>query len=255
MAKAKGNGKLITVCVIVYLVCLIALTPLNVVYKAIAPSQLPVAIVAVTGTLWNGNVVLKHPLTGQVDAKWQLQPLGLITGTLKGKVNIDANQVELKGQASFNALSQDVELSNVNGFVSAHLINQVIAQSKTQINGDLELNRTNLKYNLATGESATASGQLVWQGGQVNYPKGRNMASANLPMLVARISSENSELSAAVSTTEGVQVANASLKKDGWANVAVRKAMVDLVGEKWPNKVSLDAVVFEISERVFAREL
>ena len=254
MAKAKGNGKLITVCVIVYLICLIALTPLNVVYKAIAPNQLPVDIVAVTGTLWNGNVVLKHPLTGQVDAKWQLEPLSLLTGSLTGDLNVEANQVELKGKATFNSLSKEVELSNVNGFISASLINQFIEQSKTQINGDLELNRTNLQYNLATGESSSASGQLVWQGGQVNYPKGRNMASANLPMLVAKISSENSELTAAVSTAEGLQVANASLKKDGWANVAVRKAMVDLVGEKWPNKVSADAVVFEISERVFARE-
>ena len=161
--------------------------------------------------------------------------------------------LDFKSLITVNGLTQSIELEKTSGLVSAGFINKIIAQSKSKISGDLELNNTNVEYNFATGESNAASGQLVWLGGQVKYPKGRTMASANLPMLVAKLGSENKELKVDVATTDGVEVANASLKKDGWANVAVRKAMVDLVGEKWPNKVSADAVVFEVSERIFTR--
>ena len=253
VAKAKGNKRLIAVSIIIYVVCLIALTPLNVVYRALSPNNLPVDVLAVSGTLWQGQVVVKHAMTGQVSSDWSLHPWSLLTGNIKADLAVDSNAAQFNTQLSYNALSQQVNLEKTSGFVSAGLINRVIAQSKTQINGDIELTNTDIIYNLATGESDQANGQLVWMGGQVNYPKGRKMASANLPMLVAKLSSQNNELHAQVATVEGLQVANASLKKDGWANVAVRKAMIDLVGEKWPNKVSADAIVFEISERIFTR--
>ena len=253
MAKAKGNKRLIAVSIVVYIVCLIVLMPLNVVYRVLAPSNLPVDVLAVSGTLWQGEVVVKHPMSGQVSSKWSLSPLSLLAGNIQAELAVNSNVAELSSQLAFNALTQTLTINDTNGFVSAGLVNRVIAQSKTQINGDIELTNTNLVYDFVSGESDQASGQLVWMGGQVNYPKGRNMASANLPMLVAKLSSQNSELQASVATVEGVQVASASLKKDGWANVAVRKAMIDLVGERWPNKVSADAVVFEISERIFTR--
>ncbi|MFY0642546.1 MAG: type II secretion system protein N [Bermanella sp.] len=253
MAKAKGNRRLIAVCITVYFVCLIALMPLNVVYRVLAPTNLPVDVLAVSGTIWQGKVVIKHDMTGQLDAKWALKPLSLITGRLQAQMSVDSSVFDFKSLVTVNGLTQSIELEKTSGLVSAGLINKIIAQSKTKMSGDLELNNTHVEYNFATGESSAASGQLVWMGGQVKYPKGRKMASANLPMLVAKLGSENKELKVDVATTDGVQVANASLKKDGWANVAVRKAMIDLVGEKWPNKVSADAVVFEVSERIFTR--
>jgi len=253
VAKAKGNKRLIAVSIVVYIVCLMALTPLNVVYRLVAPSHLPVEVLAVSGTLWHAEVVVKHPMTGQVSTEWRLQPWNLLIGQVKANLSVTSNAAELEALVTLNGLSQEIEIKNGKGFVSAGLINRVIAQSKTQINGDIELNNANAHYSFATGESQQASGQVVWMGGQVNYPKGRKMASATLPMLVAKLGSENNELQANLATVEGLQVASASLKKDGWANVAVRKSMIDLVGEKWPNKVSPDAVVFEISERIFSR--
>ena len=253
VAKAKGNKSLIAVCIIVYMLCLIALVPLNVVYRFVAPSNLPVEVLSVSGTVWQGGAVIKHNLTGQVQSQWSLDALSLLTGQVRAQVSVRSQQFELESEANYNGLNQTIDLQQTSGFVSATLINQLIAQSKTQISGDLELNKLDIQYNLMTGESGQANGQLVWAGGQVSYPKGRKQGSANLPMLVARLSSENQELSANVTTADGLQVANANLKKDGWANLAVRKAMIDLVGEKWPNKVSADAIVFEVSERIFTR--
>jgi len=254
VAKAKSNRGLIAVAVIVYLVCLIALTPLNVVYRFMAPENLPVEVVTVNGTLWQGQAVVKHPMTGQLTGNWSLAPLSLLSGQVKADVDVDSNLAQLSAKMTFNPITQNVLLEDTEGFLSASLINKGLVKTKTQINGDFELSNTEIQYNLASGESEQASGQLVWMGGQVVYPVGRKHKSAQLPMLVAKLSSENNELIANVATVEGKPVAAASMKKDGWANLAVRKAMIDLVGEKWPNKVSEDAVVFEVSERIFTRE-
>jgi len=253
VAKAKGNRGLIAVSVIVYLVSVIALTPVNVLYKMFAPESLPVEVVAVSGTLWTGQAVIKHPMVGQVTGDWSLSAGDLLTGRVKADIELNSNLAQLSGQVTANPLTLDVWLEDTTGYVSASLINQALVKSKTQINGDFELNKSNIHYNLKSGESESASGQLVWLGGQVVYPKGRKHASAQLPMLVAKLSSQNKELQADVSTVEGLSLASASMKKDGWANLAVRKAMIDLVGEKWPNKVSQDAIVVELSERVFTR--
>ncbi|GAA6135147.1 hypothetical protein NBRC116188_19370 [Oceaniserpentilla sp. 4NH20-0058] len=253
MAKAEGNRGLIAVSIVVYLVCLIALTPLSVVHKFLAPENLPVEVVAVSGTLWKGEVVLKHPMTGQISSMWSIYPMALIKGQVKADLEVDSSLAQFTSQVAFNPLTNQVAFNETNGFVSANLVNKALVQSKTQVNGDFELSDTHLEYNLTTGESDEASGQVVWMGGNVVYPKGRKHAQAELPMLVAKITTENKELLANVSTVEGQQLATASIKKDGWANLAVRKAMIDLVGEKWPNKVSSDTVVFEVSERVFTR--
>lgn len=253
MAKAEGNRGLIAASIVAYLVCLIALTPLSVVYKLLALDNLPVEVVAVSGTLWKGEVVVKHPMTGQVTGIWSLYPMALFKGQVKADLDMDSSLAQFTSQVSFNPLTNQVIFNETKGFISANLVNKALVQSKTQVNGDFELSNTHLQYNLITGESDDASGQLVWMGGNVVYPKGRKHAQAQLPMLVAKITTENKELLANVSTVEGQQVATASIKKDGWANLAVRKAMIDLVGEKWPNNVSSDTVVFEVSERVFTR--
>jgi len=253
VAKAKGNRGLIAVAVIVYIVSVLALTPVNVLYKYFAPKNLPVDVVALSGTVWDGQAVIKHPMVGQVTGDWSLSLAALVTGAVKAKVDIESNLAQLSGQLIANPLTQDLWLEDTSGFISASLINQALVKNKTQINGDFELNKSSIHYNLASGESDSANGQLVWLGGKVVYPKGRKHAQAQLPMLVAKLSTENKELQAKVSTVEGQQVASASMKKDGWANLAVRKGMIDLVGEKWPNKVSSDTVVFEVSERLFTR--
>lgn len=253
MAKAKGSRALVAVSIIVYIVCLLVLMPLNVLHRFLAPDNLPVDVVALKGTIWRGQAVVKHPMVGQVTGDWVLEPLALLSGQVKATIDVNSSQAQLSSFVSINPITQNIVLEQTNGFMSAALANKVLVDAKTQISGDFELTANTLAYNLQTGESKKADGQLVWMGGKVAYPKGRKHASADLPMLVARLGNENNELQAKVATVEGLQVASASVKKDGWAALAVRKAMIDLVGEKWPSNVSQDAVVFEVSERIFTR--
>lgn len=247
---AKGHKKLIIVSILAYFVFLLAMLPLNVVYQVLQP-KLPVQVLSVGGTIWNGELVVKHNYTGQLNARWSLSILPLLWGSVEADVEADSNTAELKGLVTFNGLSGELTVQNLDAFVQASLINRFLRANRTSIQGDVELSKAQLAYNLFDRQANLASGNVIWAGGDVNYPKGRKKKTANLPMLVAKLNAEGGELKATVTTTEGQPVAKAYVKPDGWAGVSVMKRMVDLVGEPWPNKAAADSVILDVSERLF----
>jgi hypothetical protein len=224
--------------------------PLNVAYKLVAPKGLPVQVVAVSGTIWNGHVTLKQALTGQVVAKWQLKVLPLIIGDIQTAFQIDSSEFNAKLDIAYSPVTNNVIVTNLNGFVEAAFINRVAKPNKVKMSGDLEINNVAINYSISDIYAHDASGRAVWMGGDVSYPKGRKTGRATLPMLIADISSQSGELRVDVHTTDNLSVANANLKTDGWGSVEVLKRMIDLVGEPWPSKASADTAVFEISEKV-----
>ena len=224
--------------------------PLNIAYKLIDPKGLPIKVVSVSGTLWDGHLVLKQSVIGQTQFDWELSPVALLTGEVDSIFSVKSAQFEGKGNVSV-ALNGDISFSQVSAYVDAALINKPLRSQKVHLSGDLELIQTNIVFNMKDKITSSASGRLVWAGGDVQYPKGRSKKTANLPMLIADISSLNGELLAQVHTDDGKNVAKGNLKSDGWAGIAILKRMIDLVGEPWPNKASADSVIFEVSEKVF----
>ena len=250
MAKAKTNRKLVVVSILAYFVCLLVMFPLNIAYKLIDPKGLPVKVVSVSGTLWDGHLVLKQSVVGQTQLDWELSPVALLTGEVDSMFSVKSAQFEGKGNVSVT-LNGDISFSQVSAYVDAALINKPLRSQKVHLSGDLELIQTNIVFNMKDKITSSASGRLVWAGGDVQYPKGRSKKTANLPMLIADISSLNGELLAQVHTDDGKNVAKGNLKSDGWAGIAILKRMIDLVGEPWPNKASADSVIFEVSEKIF----
>lgn len=251
MAKAENYRKIVFFSVLAYIVFLLAMFPLNVAYKLIDPKGLPVQVLAVSGTVWNGEVTVKHQMTGQMSAQWQLNMLPLLMGSLQSSLKVEGADLNAQLEASFNPITQNVSLSQFNGFVQAGLVNRIAKRNRVTLSGDLEISNVSVNYNLSDKFASDASGRIVWMGGNVSYPKGRKKGQANLPMLIADLSEDSGALNVNVHTTENLAVATANLKTDGWGNVAVLKRMIDLVGEPWPNKASPDTAVFEISEKVF----
>ncbi len=249
--EAKKSRKILYVSLLAYLVCLLAMFPINIAYKLFSPKNLPVEVMAVSGTVWNGELVFKHIMSGQVRLNWQLSPLNLLLGKVSSEVSFKGTQLDGKGALSIGFISGDIELSHATAYINSALINQPLRAQKITVQGDVELNDTNVVFNWRDKKTSMARGRLIWMGGDVKYPKGRKSKHANLPMLVADLSEENGELKAQVNTTEGLGVAYANLKTDGWGSVAVQKRMVDLLGEPWSNKASPDSSIFELSEKLF----
>lgn len=251
MAKADNHRKLVFFCILAYLLFLTAMFPLNVAYKLVDPKGLPVQVLAVSGTIWNGDVTVKHAMTGQLKAKWQLQPVSLLMGQVQSSLQIESAELNAQLDASFNPLTSTVGIENLNGFIQSAFINRIANRNKVTVNGDVEISNVAIEHKLSETFTSFAGGRAVWMGGNVVYPKGRKTGNANLPMLIADLSHEAGELKVDLHTTDNLTVANANLKTDGWGSVAVLKRMIDLVGEPWPNKASADTAVFEISEKVF----
>ncbi len=249
MAKASQNRTLWVVSILAYVVFLLAMLPLNIVYQAVNP-KLPIQVVAVTGTLWNGGVVIKHSYTGQLDVQWHLNPASLLMGTLNTDLKIEGTLINAQTNLVMS-LSGDISFNDANAYINSQILKKPLQQQRVKVQGDIELSNLNLVYNLSDKKTAQASGRLIWMGGDVQYAKGRKTKNATLPMLVTDLSSKNGELLASVNTTEGLSVATANLKTDGWAGIAIQKRMIDLLGEPWSAKASADSVVFEVSEKVF----
>jgi len=250
VAKAPNNKKLIAISIVAYVVFLIALMPVNVVYKALAPKNLPVDVVAVSGTLWDGNLVVNHPMTGQVSTDWQLSVLPLFWGQLALNIELSGNQLELDSHITAFPISQTVTLGKTTGLVGQSLINKAIRQTQRTMEGDVEINIQALEYNFANKQALKADGNLVWLGGEVSYPVGRKTKRTTMPMLVAKLSEQQGRLLVDLQTTDGNGVAQAHLNTDGWGGVSIYKRMLDLINEPWPGNVGPDDVIFEVSERV-----
>ncbi len=251
VAEAKKSRKIWVVSVLAYIVFLLVMFPINIAYQLIAPKNLPVKVVAVSGTLWNGEVIVKHPMSGQVQLDWQLSAFDLLLGQISSDLKVKSSQLEGQGHVSIGLLSGDIEIAHTQAFVNAALINTPLKSQRVSIQGNVELNDTNIVFNWHDKKTSKANGRLVWMGGDVKYPKGRTSKNANLPMLVADISANDGELLAQVNTEDGLAVAKANLKTDGWASVAIQKRMVDLLGEPWSKKASPDSTIFELSEKLF----
>lgn len=251
MAKAVSNRKLIIFSVLAYLSFLLVMFPLNVIYKLVNPQGLPVQVVAVSGTIWNGEVIAKHQLTGQVKTRWELNPLSLLIGAVDTAIEVESTEINGALNVELNVLTQKTTLSNLNAYISTAFINKVAKRSRVSLTGDVEISNVSVTYDIPKRYTEFAEGRVVWLGGNASYPKGRKTVSATLPMLIADVGYGNGEMNVNAHTTENLSVATATLKTDGWGSVAVLKRMVDLIGEKWPNKASADTVVFEISEKVF----
>lgn len=250
MAAQTRNRRLIIVGILAYVLFLLALFPINIAYKLIDPKGLPISVEALSGTLWNGEAVVKQRDLGRLDVSWELSPASLFIGQFNAQVKAKSQKANFSGEVVASAAGT-VEIIDSKGFLSAELVNQFARRQRANLAGDFELMGLNVIYDVNAKQAQTASGRLVWQGGQVTYPVGRKKKNATMPMLVADISSENGELKALVNTTEGQPVAEANLKTDGWAGVAIKRRLVDLAGEKWMGKADADTTVFEVSEKVF----
>lgn len=225
--------------------------PLNVIYKILDPKGLPVEVLSVSGTIWDGDVTVRHRQAGQINAQWTLPVLSALIGQPSPSLALKGQALEAELDASFNLLSGDVSVENGKGYLQSSLVNQFIRASRANIQGDFELSNLALEMNLRSKTASDVKGRLVWTGGQVKYPKGRKQKNTNMPMLIADLKLVDKEVQALVNTTDGQIVASANIKPDGWAGVAVKKRLIDLVGEPWPNKASADTTVFEVSEKIF----
>lgn len=250
MTTKTRNRWFIAVGILAYVIFLLALFPVSLIQKWVLPSSLPVQVVAATGTLWHADIKLNHPMLGAIDASWQIKPARLLVGKLAAEIDVKNPDFKLSARLSATPAGI-VNLREVKVFVTPALINRFTAGQGVNISGDLDLSNAEFSFDMSAHKTLAAKGRAVWQGGRVNYRIGAQNKTAQLPVLLANLSAEAGQLNVGIVTTEGDDLADALVKPDGWASVAVKRRFIDVLGENLPGTAPADASIFEVSHRIF----
>lgn len=131
-----------------------------------AASALPIKVERVGGTLWNGFLVgqLSNPMArGPVVVDWNLNGFRLLLGEASMDLSLEGSAYRLSGSGHWGLWGKGV--SDLNGDVQAHLLNQSLRQFDVSAEGVLKIE--NLSINLSGKKITKAIGQISWSGGSV----------------------------------------------------------------------------------------
>jgi hypothetical protein len=95
-------------------------------------------------------------------------------------------------------------------------------------------------------------GELLWDGGPVQYRKLDARATYPLPPMNGHLSMVDSELKLDVLQTQGsLMVLEATLQSSGWGAVSIYKRFFDLAGKKWLATETADDVALMVEQKLW----
>jgi general secretion pathway protein N len=245
--SAKGY---VLIGLISYIIFVVLTAPLDFIWPKIQPKlgPLPVQVISIDGTLWQGQVQLQAPQVGLISAQWDIQISDLFSGQLTALVVATGDELKFKGLVSTNG--EQVEVTDSEAFMSSRYLKPLLRQGRASLEGNFELNSFNGLVSLADKQIKTAQGRMVFSGGDVSFPIDGRTISAELPILVGDISKPSDNVDLQITDTEGNSIGSGYVQPDGWAGIVIRRRLLDMLGQKWPADVGEDAVIFEVSQKI-----
>ena len=208
------------------------------------------------GSIWQGHIDLE--VSGMpFRADWDILQSQLLKGAFAVAFSISnqdpSNNFKkpdwIKGNV-FGSVFGSVGCFDVNGLVSADLINR-LANGQFSLENNVVLN--SLDVNFKKNNFKTAKGELSWPGGLIAfYDPARGQQQVVLPALKGNISSRESNLTGrlALDGTSDILV-SAEIDGKGEVYIAIRKRMLDVLGQRWNKAVDPDDVILEIQQALF----
>ena len=219
-----------------------------------APSQLKIG--EAKGSVWQGHIDLEvsgMPFTAGWDilqSQWFKGSFALaFTVTNQGPSNKFKNPDWIKGNI-FGSIFGKVGCFDVNGLVSAKLINQ-FADGQFSLENNIVLN--SLDVNFKNNNFEAVKGALNWPGGLIGYyDPSRGQQQVVLPALKGVIVSQDGKLKGDLTLDGSSDVlVSAEIDGKGEAYVAIRKRMLDVLGQGWNKTVDPDDVILEVQQALF----
>lgn len=250
----KRTGSLWVIGLIAYSVFLFVQLPAKTLWGWVKPAvKLPVNIENVQGLWWKGSAhwyLHSAGLAGGV--KWNLNFTSLLGGKLGAQLQLQSTHFKAETLVKISP-SKQLYLDDATFNVNAQLINGQLQSMGASLSGDLELRSTNAVIALEPFSINKLEGEAVWLGGEAQYPAGNQRRKAEIPILVGKLGcdSKSGNVQMPVTTTDGESVADVYLKKDGWGGVAIKRRLVDIIGEQWPSRAAPDDSIFTAEEKLF----
>ncbi|MAD45054.1 MAG: hypothetical protein CMI02_00600 [Oceanospirillaceae bacterium] len=229
-------------------------TPLHFVWGFVEPQvkRLPVNIHHVNGTLWDGHAKIGVPqmrALGELQARWTLSPLSLLTGAAAVNLQVEGQGLRLQADTRIG-MDQQLDIHSASGYLDSAVVAPVLKKNRISVGGNFELSQLSGELNLAQRRFADISGRVVYSGGEVSVPVNNKPVQATMPMVLGNIAMEGNKAVITATTTDNKELLQAYMQPDGWGGVAVRRRFIDALGQEWPNKAEEDTVIFEVSHKI-----
>lgn len=230
-----------------YVVFLLAMVPASLpIHYAEAKLPRGVQLTQIDGSIWQGGVVITYQ-NEDYRLLWELNPWELLLLQLSATFDLQNEHIALSGKIMGSPSGAGV--SAVSGFIGEQPIETLARDFSVSIENPLRVVDMGLSFDGALFDNV--SGVFRWQGGSVQYKAGRKPKSVQVPALKAQLGLDEEQLLLSVLTQEDESVlASINLSPEGMAAVAVRKRMLDVVGQRWGQEVDPDFVVFEVQEQL-----
>lgn len=243
---------LVLLFVVTWLVALVVYLPAGWVWAQASrgidlPEQVEVA--SVGGTLWSGTAVIRA-LGKPVSISWHLEPASAIYGfiPLEWEANTTGSRAEgsltavFEGRLRFLMREARIDLAEVTAMGGP--------LERVRVPGIMELESVFLVWDPDEG-LVDARGRGQWPGGPVTWPMGGRTQQSNLPPLEGVLKQRDQGVVLSITDREqGITGVEATLDRDGYASLELRKHWIDLLGLDFAANAEPDEVVFNVRRRI-----
>ena len=232
---------------------LMATLPVNFVWHEIITPQLkghklPVRILALEGTVWDGKALVSYQQLESIVA-WDVSLVGLFSLNLPLDIKIESQAGHAKLNVSLGL--NETRLDLVFAEIDLVQLNPLFSRQRVKLNGQLVAK--NIQITLVDQRVESANGLFSWSGGDIAYPAGRQIHERTLPVFKGQLTTQNSgdiylgirDVGASFDLIEG------TLDASGSAMLKVKRKLLDLSDEPWPQNSREQDVVFKVKKNIY----
>ena len=227
--------------------CIVYMAPATLLPVALGETG-PARLTQVRGRIWDGNAAVAYRGHAIGSLSWQFAPAGLLQGEADFDWRLAGTGHTLSGRVSLGFGGLHCFAA---GTVREAAVRRMLAPYWIEATGDIGIQRVDVDASYGPYLEELA-GELSWSGGEVRYRLAGEHYRMVLPPLAGVLESLDAQPALTV-FAQGIDIPllHVRLGADGWLSIGVTKKMTEMAGFPWPGNDPDNAIVIDVSERLF----
>jgi len=218
---------------IAFLVFVAAMIPASLAHRSfqeeIANAVPDLSIHAVDGTVWQGQGEFQFRQFPTINAAWDVATTALLIASLESDLVLTGEGLD--GNLTFSFDSEGGSARNASLNIQDDYLNEITVPYGLDLSGEVQLEKANVSFNQTW--LTEVEGQLRWSGGIVHIQTPEKIHTVDLPALEGQLSMEDSIVNLDIRES-GNNMMHIKVKPDGWAEVSINYAFMDMAGLPLP---------------------